>query len=63
MVKTIIKRILVNPRKAKETSSRRTKPKTKVWGKARNLSSAIVVVVLIILLRSAIYPQHLVDLY
>jgi hypothetical protein len=37
MVKTIIQRILVNPRKEKETSKRRANPNTKVQGKARNL--------------------------
>jgi hypothetical protein len=50
-------RILVNPRKVKETSTRRTNSKTKVWGKARNLSIGTTVVVLIILQRSAIYPN------
>jgi hypothetical protein len=56
MVKTTIQRILVNPRKTKETSTRRTNPKNKVWGKAINLSNATAVVVLIILQRNAIYP-------
>jgi hypothetical protein len=54
-MKTNHQRILVNLRKAKETRIRRTNPKTKVWGKERNLSSAAVVMVLIILQRSAIY--------
>jgi hypothetical protein len=49
MVKTIIKRVLVNPRKARGTSTRRANPKNKVWEKARNLSSAT--------------TKHLVDLY
>jgi hypothetical protein len=56
-VETNIHRILVNPRKAKETSTRRTNPKIKVLGKEINLSNATVVVVLIILPRSAIYPN------
>jgi hypothetical protein len=63
MVKTTTQRMLVNPRKTKETSIRRTNPKTKVQRKEINLSNVIVVVVLIILPRSAIYPQHLVDMY
>jgi hypothetical protein len=48
-METTTQRILVNSRKAKETSTRRTNPKTKVRRKERNLSNAIVVVVLIIL--------------
>jgi hypothetical protein len=50
-------RMLVNPRKAKETNTRRTNPKIKVRGKERNLSSATAVMVLIILQRSVIYPN------
>jgi hypothetical protein len=57
MVKTIIKRVLVNPRKARGTSTRRANPKNKVQEKARNLSSATTMVVLIILQRSAIYAD------
>jgi hypothetical protein len=56
-VKTTTQKILENPRKAKEISIRRTKLKTKVWGKARNLSSATAVVVLIILLKSVTYTN------
>jgi hypothetical protein len=56
MVQTTTQRFLVNPRKAKETSTRRTIPNTNIWGMERNLSSATVVVVLIILPRSTIYP-------
>jgi hypothetical protein len=56
-VKTTTQRILENPRKAKEISIRRTKLKTKVWGKARNLSSATAMVVLIILLKSVTYTN------
>jgi hypothetical protein len=52
----IIQRILVNPRKAKETSTRKTNPKTKIQGKVRNLSNATDVVVLIILQRNVTYP-------
>jgi hypothetical protein len=48
---------LVKPKKVRETSTRRTNVKTKVQGKERNPSSAIAVVVLIILQRSAIYPN------
>jgi hypothetical protein len=57
MIKTTIQRILVNLRKTKETSIRRANSKSKVQEKARNLSSAIVVVVLIILQISTIYPN------
>jgi hypothetical protein len=44
-------------RKAKETRTRTTNPKTKFQEKERNPSSAITVVVLIIFQRSAIYPN------
>jgi hypothetical protein len=57
MIKTTIQRILVNLRKTKETSIRRANSKSKVQEKVRNLSSAIVVVVLIILQISTIYPN------
>jgi hypothetical protein len=50
-------RMLINSRKAKETNTRRTNPKTKVQGKERNPSNTTVVVVLIIFQRSAIYPN------
>jgi hypothetical protein len=50
-------RMLINSRKVRKTSVRRTNPNTKVWGKERNSSNATVVVVLIILQRSAIYPN------
>jgi hypothetical protein len=46
-------RMLVNLRKERKISTRRRNPKTKVWGKERNPSSATTVVVLIILQRSA----------
>jgi hypothetical protein len=44
-------------KKGKKKSTRRTNPRTKVRGKKRNPSSAITVVVLIILQRSAKYPN------
>jgi hypothetical protein len=50
-------RMLINSRKAKETNTRRTNPKTKVQGKERNPSNTTIVVVLIIFQRSAIYPN------
>jgi hypothetical protein len=50
--------MLVDSRKTKETSTRRTNPNSKVWRKGRNISNATVVVVLIILQRSAIYPNN-----
>jgi hypothetical protein len=56
MVKTIIQRMLVNSNKHKITNS-----EIKVRGKERNLSNAIVVVDLIILPRSAIYPHQTLD--
>jgi hypothetical protein len=64
-MKTNHQRMLINSRKAKETNTRRTNPKTKVQGKERNPSNTTVVVVLIIFQRSAKcnIPQHLVDLY
>jgi hypothetical protein len=42
-------RMLINPRKVRKISTRRTNPKTKVRGKERNPSSANTVVVLVIL--------------
>jgi hypothetical protein len=57
MVKTTTQRILVNSKKAKETSTKRTNSKTKVWEKETHLSNATIVVVLIILSRSVIYPN------
>jgi hypothetical protein len=58
MVKTTTKRVLVNPWKAREKiSTRRANPRTKVRGKARKVSNATNVVILIILQRSAIYPS------
>jgi hypothetical protein len=48
---------VVNSIKAKEICTRRTNPKTKVRGKEINLSSTIIMVVLIILQRSVIYPN------
>jgi hypothetical protein len=58
MVKTTIKRSLINFRNASEIiRTRRANPKTKVQEKTRNFSSATAVVVLIILQRSAIYPN------
>jgi hypothetical protein len=56
MVKITTQKNLVNPKKAKETSTRKTNLNIKVRGKKRNISNAIIVVVLIILPRSAIYP-------
>jgi hypothetical protein len=50
-------RMLINSRKIRKTSTRKTNPNTKVWGKEINPSSATAVVVLIILQRSAIYPN------
>jgi hypothetical protein len=44
-------RMLVNSRKKRKISIRRTNSKTKVWGKERNSSSDTAVVVLIILQR------------
>jgi hypothetical protein len=44
-------------KKDKKISTRRTNLKTKVQGKERNSSIATTVVVLIILQRSAIYPN------
>jgi hypothetical protein len=58
MVKTTTKRVLVNPWKAREKiSTRRANLRTKVQGKARKVSNATNVVILIILQRSAIYPS------
>jgi hypothetical protein len=50
-------RMLVNSRRERKISTRRTNPKTKVQGKERNPSSATAVVVLIILKRSAKSPN------
>jgi hypothetical protein len=50
-------RMLVKSRKVRKSSTRRTNPKNKVWGKERNPSSATAVVILIILQRTAIYPN------
>jgi hypothetical protein len=50
-------------KKGKRNKHKKNKSKDQSWGKARNLSSAAIVVVLIILQKNAIYPQHLVDLY
>jgi hypothetical protein len=44
-------RMLVNSRKKRKISIRRTNSKTKVWGKEKNSSSDTAVVVLIILQR------------
>jgi hypothetical protein len=49
-------KMLVNPRKIKN-KHKKNKSKTKVRGKKRNPSSATVVVALIILQRSAKYPN------
>jgi hypothetical protein len=49
-------RMLVNLRKKRKISTRRTNPMTKVRGKERNPSSATVVVVLIILQEVQNFP-------
>jgi hypothetical protein len=49
--------MLVNSRKVRKISTKGTNPKTKVRGKEINPSSATVVVVLMILQRSVIYPN------